>query len=109
MPMWVGMGQGGGPPWTGGRGLPLSCSLSSLLLQASVPVFIKSVRLPSVTGGTVSLHLILHQKGVLPRSPGEPKDGGASRREPNTFVDPLCGILLSAKHQTGVGHRPSAD
>ena len=44
-------------PWTGGRGLSFSCSLSSLLLQASVPVFIKSVRLPSVSGDAVFLYI----------------------------------------------------
>lgn len=82
--------------------LALSCFLSSLLIQASVVVFIQSVSLLSVTGDTVCLCLI--PAGCTPKISRGPKDGGATRREPNTFGDPLHGILLPAKHQTDIGH-----
>lgn len=101
--MWVGMGQGGGVgDHPGQMGVafhslvpsPPSCSRLLYLYSSSQSGCPQSQE-------ALFLYVSSFTKRVCASKISRgPKDGGATRREPNTFVDPLCGILLSAKHQT---------
>lgn len=87
-------------PRSCGQGPQFSCLLPSLLIQASVPVSMKSISYQS-------------SQAALGFPVSHPPSGGctpkrATRRGPNISLEPLYGTLLSARclvrHKWGLDH-----